>query len=224
MDWTRTTILYTTLNSTIQVAAARPVLPRPPAPNRPSGARSPDPQGALRRYICLCIPARSAPRPGEGASPDSRCAAGRARDAARAPASTRRDEQVGVGEPARLPQLREHADRGEAGDRVDLVHEQLARRPLQEEVDARVAGRVHRSEGARPPGAATSRDRVRRRGARESASSVRLSGRVLRVVVVELAVGDDLAGHRGLGVVVAEHRRPRSRARRAAASTTTLRS
>src|SRR5262245_34909432 len=35
------------------------------------------------------------------------------------------------------PQLREHADRGEAGECVDLVHEERAARSTQEEVDAR---------------------------------------------------------------------------------------
>src|SRR5262245_56177138 len=41
-------------------------------------------------------------------------------------------EEIRVGEPARLPELRVHADRGEAGDGVDLVQQHAARAALDE--------------------------------------------------------------------------------------------
>src|SRR5206468_9561049 len=71
------------------------------------------------------------------------------------------------------------------------------------EVDARVAARVHRAEGALPQALHLGhRGGVEGGGDDEAGAALR---RVLRVVVVELPVRDDLAGEGRLGLVVAEH-------------------
>src|SRR5688500_678886 len=56
-------------------------------------------------------------------------------------------DQIGIGEAARFPHLRIHADGGEAGQRVHLVDEQLAGRARHQEVDAREPGAVDGAEG-----------------------------------------------------------------------------
>src|SRR5215831_115021 len=48
-------------------------------------------------------------------------------------------DQLGIRQPGRLPQLRIHRDRREAGNRVELVHEEPPSTLLEEEVDARHA-------------------------------------------------------------------------------------
>src|SRR5262249_41617180 len=57
-------------------------------------------------------------------------------------------QQIVVLDPARVPELGEHADGGEAGNGVDLVDVHLPRLALHQEVHARVAARVHGLEAA----------------------------------------------------------------------------
>src|SRR3984885_13400189 len=56
-------------------------------------------------------------------------------------------EERAVAQAGRVPQPRKHADGREAGDRVDLVDEQLARAPVEEEIDAREPAAIDRREG-----------------------------------------------------------------------------
>ena len=122
----------------------------------------------------------------------------------------------------RLPQLRVHADRGEAGHRVDLVDEEPPA-VASTAGSRRAPCRRSRSRGTpRRPAAALRRPCAAGRSA--GMTRARSVVEVLRLVVVELARRDDLAGDRGLRVVVAEHRAldlARVRHRR---STTILRS
>src|SRR3989441_84142 len=91
-------------------------------------------------------PAPRAPRPGRGRierEPPPR--------PGRVSLERRRDQRVderAEGPPARLPELREHADRGEAGHGVDLVHQHPSAALLEEEVDAPQAGAVDCPEDA----------------------------------------------------------------------------
>ena len=119
----------------------------------------------------------AAERRGQDAAPRrSRPEVGPQAVALRPPGEAERHEAIEellVGDPRRLPELREHADRREARDGVDLVHEDAARRPLEEEVHARVPARVHRAEG--PDGELPE---ARRRRARPTGAGIRSSVRL----------------------------------------------
>src|SRR6266404_4809541 len=111
-------------------------------------------------------------------------------------------DQLGVGDARGFPEPRVRAGRREAGDGVDLVHEHAAV-ALDEEVDPR-----HPRAVGGPEGPERERPHLlghlgrQRRGDLERG----LPGAVLGVVVVPLAREGDLARHRDLGLVVAEHR------------------
>src|SRR5262245_36029511 len=101
-----------------------------------------------------------------------------------------------------LPQLRVHADGGEARHRVDLVQEQLTSRAIQQKVDARESGAVNRTERAHCLALNLAHHRcVEHRGNLESRSGVD----VLGFVVVELAGRKDLAGDRRLWITIAQY-------------------
>ena len=102
----------------------------------------------------------------------------------------------------RGPELRVHADRGEAGDGVHLVDVDRARCAFQQEVDPSHAGAVDRLErrDRQPLDLRGGRSRQIRRD-----EDLRPVVDVLGLVVVELARRDDFAGHRGRRLVVAEH-------------------
>ena len=110
-------------------------------------------------------------------------------------------EQTRVRDPARGEEARVDARLGEAGDRVDLVQDERAVRS-QEVVDARHAGEVAGAEG-RERGRLDARDGVRLELGRDQ--DLRAADRVLRLVVVPLAVRADLADRRGHRRLVAEH-------------------
>ena len=114
-----------------------------------------------------------------------------------------RSISAAIGHAARRPHLRVHADRREAGDGVDLVD--VERAAVAATAGSRRAPcRRRRWRGTRrSPGACTSRGR--RRVEVGGDHRLRPAVEVLRLVVVELARRDDLAGHRRLGLVVAEH-------------------
>src|SRR4029079_14952062 len=169
--------------------------PRPRARRRESRGR-PDTRGRKER--------RRRPRPGEGPRRRSTVVGAQPSPLVMA-LETELDEareQVVVIEAGGAPELGEHADRREAGDGVDLVHVLLSRLAVHQEIDARVAARVHGLEHAYAelPGLA----RLRGAEGRGDAQLRAALGRVLRVVVVELAVGNDLAHHRRLRLLVAE--------------------
>ena len=112
------------------------------------------------------------------------------------------DERLIV-DAARGPQLRVHADRREAGQGVDLVEIELTGR-FGSAGNRRGRGRCRRSPGTR--GSPDARPRP----ACGASSTAGISSReplvdVLRFVVVELPRRHDLAGDRGLRVVVADH-------------------
>ena len=110
---------------------------------------------------------------------------------------------AGSGSAARLPELRVHRDRGEAGQRVDLVDEDAVRAALEEEVHARHPGDAAEAEDRDRQALRLLRD-GRRHGRRDE--QLRLVVAVLVVVVVELVAGDDLARDGRARLVVAEHR------------------
>src|SRR5262249_53107017 len=112
-------------------------------------------------------------------------------------------EQRGVGQAARLPQPREHRRLGEARQAVDLVDEEGAARALHQEVDAAESLAVEDLAGA---------DREALHLARlllvelRRDEELRVLVDVLRLVVVELVAGADLARQRGLEALAAEQR------------------
>src|SRR5438552_14581506 len=110
-------------------------------------------------------------------------------------------DQLRVGNARGLPHLRVHGDRGEAGDRVDLVHHDLLRFH-QEEVDPGHARAVDGPE-RHDRGALDLPGHRRREVGRHLECGALVQ--ILRPVVVELRVGDDFSWDRGDGVVVAEH-------------------
>src|SRR5438132_2138929 len=100
-----------------------------------------------------------------------------------------------------LPQLWVHADAGEAGDRVQLVHQEAAAGALHEEIHARHSRRVDRLEGAQrhlPNGLGDVG--VDRRRDHQPRSFVQ----IFRLVVIELVRRDDFADDRGLRLIIAE--------------------
>src|SRR4029077_12117746 len=111
-------------------------------------------------------------------------------------------DQLRIGDAGGLPEPRVRAGRGEARDRVDLVHEH-APLALDEEVDPRHARAVGGLEGAERerPDLLGHVGRQRRRDLERG-----LPRAVLRVVVVPLAGEGHLAGHRDQRLVVAQHR------------------
>src|SRR5262249_30177916 len=109
-------------------------------------------------------------------------------------------DQLAKWDAARFPHLWIHADRREAGNGVHLVEIELGALLLEQEVDARHSGDLHRPK----------------RGYRIFLNRLDLSGLELRgnkqlravfevlcSVVVKLAVGDDLAGNRSLRIMIA---------------------
>ena len=70
------------------------------------------------------------------------------RDAARGPRRSSLSSRSRKGMPAGFPEFRVHADRGEAGDGVDLVEEEFSAGAfLEEEVDAGHAAQFERAKG-----------------------------------------------------------------------------
>ena len=114
--------------------------------------------------------------------------------------ATSRSSRVGYVDAGRGPQFRVHADRREPGNRVHLVDEDLVR--AEQEIYARHPGAIDRLERQdREPldFRGCSRSEIRRNDGSRSVIDV------LGFVIVELARRDDLAWHRGLRRVVAEH-------------------
>ena len=108
-------------------------------------------------------------------------------------------DELGVRDPARLPELRVHADRREPGM---VLISFMSSRP----VAAR--GRSRRAPSPRVDGAERGRGEVgtcRDARARRPGSRARARRRRTCRVVVELVRGHDLADDRGLRLVVAEH-------------------
>ena len=112
-------------------------------------------------------------------------------------------EQRRVGQAGRLPQPRVHRDLGEAGQAVQLVHVVGERVAVDQEVDAREAARPRARDRRRSPLAQLLRERLGDRRRHEQLGAL---VDVLRLVVVPLALGADLARHRRLGRLVAEQR------------------
>ncbi len=101
-----------------------------------------------------------------------------------------------------MPELGVHRDVGEAGQRVDLAHEEIAP-AFEQEVDPAHAGAADRPEGLhRELAHPLLHDRLHRR----RDPQLRLVLEVLVLVVVEVVAGHDLAHRRGLERRVAEHR------------------
>src|SRR5688572_8037321 len=98
-------------------------------------------------------------------------------------------DEVGIGQAGGLPHPRVPAGRGEAGNGVDLVHEDRA--ALEEEVYPGHAGAVDGAEGLhRQLTEARGQLGRQRRGAHQPGLALRVLGRI----VVPLTLVDDLAG------------------------------
>ena len=110
-------------------------------------------------------------------------------------------EQLGIGDAALGEELRVDARRGEAGNRVELVDDHLAV-GAHEEVDPRHALAVRRDERLDRELLHALQRLGRQPGGHDQ---LHPAVRVLRVEVVPVGVGDDLADHRRDRVAVAEH-------------------
>src|SRR6266516_3147849 len=111
-------------------------------------------------------------------------------------------DEVRIAHPRGSPQHREHAPRGEPGDGVHLVDQHAAAGLLVEEIDSGKARAVERPKCMQRERPHPLGDGVGdRRGDHQAGGIVE----VLRLEVVELVAGDDLADHAGLGGLVAEH-------------------
>src|SRR6266540_1475532 len=110
-------------------------------------------------------------------------------------------DQLRVGNARGFPELGVGAGRGEAGQGVDLVDEHV-RLALDEEIHAGQSRAVDGAEGFDGELAHTPGDVG---GQRCGHLEGRVASPVLRLVVVPLAGIADLAGDRGLRVIVAEH-------------------
>src|SRR5262245_24650504 len=113
-------------------------------------------------------------------------------------------DQLAVTDPARLPQLRIHADRSKSGQRVDLVDDQSVRHAFEEEIDPRQARPVNRLEGANGESLDLGGHLSAKLGRYDQTRAVVVY--VFRLVLVTLGgLRDDLSGQARYRLVVAKH-------------------
>src|SRR5262249_21049011 len=111
-------------------------------------------------------------------------------------------DQLCIWNSRRLPQFRIHADGGKSRKRVDLIDVELSCHALQKQIDASHARTFEDFESSNgQPLGIIRLNRLERRGNQQA----RVVIDVLRVVIVELAGGNNLSGQRRNRIVVTKN-------------------